>query len=527
MKTPIPAKLLLVFLLAPAAWWTLSAQPLLDPQSHPKFEMRLPNPTKIDATQGGSFEMRMAETVQWLGLRGPGGDTLTTTVWGYGLSGGGVGYPGPSFEVRHGVPVDVRWVNDLPMHHLLPVDTTIHLAHTALGGVPAVTHLHGGHNEADSDGLPEAWFTPGFLEKGPDFVKETYHYDNDNEAATLWYHDHALGITRLNVYAGLAGFYLVRDANEEALRIAGILPDNAFEQEIVFQDRMFTAGGQLYFPAEAEEVGQPEPGVLPEFFGDFILVNGVAWPYMEVQPRKYRFRLLNGSDSRFFIVRFGDQMEFWQIASDNGLLEQPVVLNEVLLGPGERAEIVLDFTGLPNGTEVICTNRGPDEPFRGLNPDGSLNDGEGGQLDPAEPETTGRLMKFVFSLPLSNLPDATLTPATILRPPIEPFDTAGLKVRQLVLFEGEDQYGRLRPQLGIHDPGSPLNGSLLWEEETTEVIDLDAVEVWEIFNSTEDAHPIHLHLVVYQILNRQDFEGEAEEEGTDPVVGGTKQVLEL
>lgn len=522
----------LVLKLLFVAVWVLTtnsaafSQSLLNPEIHPKFAVPLPVPTKIDASGGGNWELAMEETVQWLGLVSPEGDSLPTTVWGYGTP-GSVTYPGPTIEINQGVPVNVRWLNNLPMDHLLPVDTNLHMAHPHMG-IPVVVHLHGGHTESASDGLPEAWFTQGFEEKGHKFVKEEYHYDNDNEASTLWYHDHALGITRLNVYAGLAGFYLVRDANETALRSSGILPSTTYEREIVIQDRMFTDDGALFLPSEAEFPGAPEPSAHPEFFGDFIVVNGATWPYMSVEPRKYRFRLLNGSDSRFYVLRFGDNMPFMQIGTDNGLLDKPVQLDELILAPGERAEVVIDFGGMAPGTQITCTNRGPDEPYRGLNSDGSLNDGMGGMLEPANELSTGQIMQFVVDLPLSAEPDATLQANTPLRQqPIEPLDTAGVYVRKLVLFEGEDQFGRLRPQLGIYDPASPLNGSLLFEEESTEIIPVNTTEIWEVYNATEDAHPIHLHLVSYQILNRQRYEGEGETVGEDPITGGTKQVLDL
>lgn len=527
MRCFVFSKLMLVVKL-----WILTAsgavfsQSLLNPEIHPKFDIPLPVPSKIDATGGGNWEVVMEETVQWLGLMNPEGDSLKTTVWGFGIP-GSVTYPGPTFEINQGVPVNVRWLNNLPMHHLLPMDTTVHLAHPHLG-IPVVVHLHGGHTESASDGLPDAWFTQGFEEKGHAFVKEEYHYDNGNEASTLWYHDHTLGITRLNVYAGLAGFYLVRDANETALRNSGILPSSNYEREIVIQDRMFTNDGALFLPSDGEFPGAPEPSAYPEFFGDFILVNGAAWPFMSVEPRKYRFRLLNGSDSRFYVLRFGDNTPFLQIGTDNGLLDKPVELHELILAPGERAEVVLDFSGMAPGTQIVCTNRGPDEPYRGLNPDGSLNNGMGGMLEPADELSTGQIMQFVVDLPLSAELNATLQPNTPLRQqPIEPLNTAGVNVRKLVLFEGEDQFGRLRPQLGIYDPGSPLNGSLLFEEETTEIIPVNTTEIWEVYNATEDAHPIHLHLASYQILNRQRYEGGAEAVGVDPLEGGTKQVLIL
>jgi spore coat protein A len=320
-------------------------------------------------------------------------------------------------------------------------------------------------------------------------VQETYNYDNDQEPTTLWYHDHALGITRLNVYAGLAGFYLLRDDWEESLN----LPSGDYEVPIVIQDRMFTTDGELFFPSEPEEEGAPEPSVLPEFFGDFILVNGTAWPYLEVQPRKYRFRLLNGSDSRFYRLWITSEDNpmgppVWQIGTDEGFLYAPVALNQLALGPGERADLVVDFTDWAGHTLMLRNNA--KTPF----PDGETID----------PNTVGQILQLrVSSNPVE---DPSVLPA-VLRP--EPIAIPGTptRVRQLLLFEGTDVYGRLQPLLGIVDPSSPDNGTLAWDDEITENPMLDDVEVWEIFNATEDAHPIHLHLVAFQILNRQRFSG--------------------
>ncbi|HXV13407.1 MAG TPA: multicopper oxidase domain-containing protein, partial [Candidatus Krumholzibacteria bacterium] len=216
-------------------------QPLLDPVAHPKFVNSLPIAARIDLTAGGYWETSVTQFQQYLGLVDPmTGTPLATTVWGYHGS-----YPGPTLVARSGVPLDIRWTNDLwGLPHLLPVDETLHWAMPEgypESGVPIVTHVHGGHSESASDGLPDAWFTPGFAQTGSGFVKETLHYDNDQEAGTIWYHDHALGITRLNVYAGLAGFYLIRDANEDALVLANQLPTGPYEIEMAIQDRMFTA----------------------------------------------------------------------------------------------------------------------------------------------------------------------------------------------------------------------------------------------------------------------------------------------
>ena len=489
-----------------------AADDLLDPLTQPKFVNDLPIPKRVDATSGGFFEVHMTQFQQHLGIIDP----LTqapfmTTVWGYNGT-----YPGPTFVAQEDTPVSFLWKNELvedglPLPHLLPVDTTLHWADPEgwpASGVPTVTHLHGGHTESASDGLPEAWFTPAFALTGPDFVKETYTYDNDQEAATLWYHDHTLGITRLNVYVGLAGFYLLRDENEQSLIDNDIIPGDPYENEMVIQDKYFKSDGELFFPTEPSK--EPEASVLPEIFGDFILVNGMAWPVLQVEPRKYRFRLLNGSDSRFYVLQFRDSMEdgiprqFLQIGTDDGLLPFPVPLTQLIIGPGERADLVFDFSEF-NGQEIFLRNFGPDEPFKGLNPDGTLSDGEGGALPPADPSTTGQIMKFEVDLALSDTPDATIDSDTRLREDIIPLVQTA-PTRELVLFEGLDSSGRIEPLLGTLE-----DGSLEWFEAITEKPRLNDVEVWEIYNATEDAHPIHLHLVAFQIINRESFEGRLED----------------
>ncbi|MBP6826112.1 MAG: multicopper oxidase domain-containing protein [Saprospiraceae bacterium] len=529
----------------------LQAQ-IKDPASHPKFVNPLPNPAVIDATGGGNYVMRMAPTTQWLGLVDVNNQPLMTQVWGYGLEGQTPTYPGPSFVTMKDVPVNVKWENHLPNNHLLPIDFSLHIAHPAnwIGnGIPAVAHLHGGHSEPESDGHPDAWFTSNFTYKGPDFSKEVYHYDNDQEAATLWYHDHALGITRLNVYAGLAGFYLLRDANELGLG----LPSGSYERGIVFQDRNFTHNGQLTLeshmgghgggesqedcqvganggPFEAEEPIIPNAPIEPlpanstsaEFFGEYIIVNGTAWPKMDVEPRQYRFRLLNGADSRFFYFEFkdnnGNVVPFLQIGTDDGLLPNPVPLNNLLMGPGERVEVLINFAGVAG--PVTLYNYGPDEPF-----------GDLGDLDYDVSRPTAQIMRFNVSLPLNpGVPPTNFHPGSVLRPAIASLN--GTKVRKVVLFEGRDQYCRLRPQLGVllepEDPNYALNGSLMWDECTTENPEVGAIEYWDIYNTTADAHPMHLHLVSFQILERAEFEGTVTftEEG-DPISGGSKQILKV
>lgn len=170
-----------------------------------KFVDALPIPSVIKAEKKINgipfYRVEMKQVQQKLHR-----DMPPTTVWGYnGL------YPGPTFEVERNQPIQVLWENKLPLEHLLPVDRTVHGAHPDQPSVRTVVHVHGARVTPDSDGYPEAWFTRNFENVGPKFTNKIYHYPNCQRPTTLWYHDHAIGITRLNVYSGLAGFYLIRD----------------------------------------------------------------------------------------------------------------------------------------------------------------------------------------------------------------------------------------------------------------------------------------------------------------------------
>jgi spore coat protein A len=513
----------------------LSVSPL-DPLTQPKFENPLPNPLDqsfiYQPTSGNHYDISIQQFVQSLGLRDPAtGAPLSTSVWGYGSPTQPATYPGRSFVVQRDQQIKVRYTNDLvdaqgnPLPHLLPIDSTLHWADPLnqghvpgpyTGPVPVVTHLHGGHTRSDSDGLPDAWFTPDFDITGRLF-NEVYTYDNDQEAATLWYHDHALGITRLNVYAGLAGFYIVRDDVDTGLpgNPAG-LPAGKYEIPVVIQDRMFNVVDkdddgtndsiELFYPTEPSLPGHPDPSVQPEFFGDTILVNGQAWPVLDVEPRKYRFRLLNGSDSRFYnmwinagaaerINPDGSGPQIVQVGTDTGLLYAPVPLSQLTLAPGERADVVVDFSKWAGQTLVLRNNA--QSPF----PKGMA----------ANPRTTGQIMAFRVNVPLSNVPDVPLAPA-FRAAPISPATDFGpvARTRKLMLFEGINSYGRLEPMLGVAQPttdvdGNVVDGTLAWDEPITENPMLGDTEVWEIYNGTADAHPIHLHLVSFQTLGRQKF----------------------
>ncbi|WP_258574855.1 multicopper oxidase family protein [Streptomyces shenzhenensis] len=473
----------------------LYRDPVADPLAVPRFANALPRLPRIDMTAGGSRTLRASPVDQdVLG----GGLGLTTPVWGFGHYGGQPGsgvstsYPGPTLVALKDVPVHVYWDNDLPFRHLLPVDTSIHwafrhTAHTiAKNGVPSVVHLHGAHVEPRSDGHPDAWYTATGTH-GPRFAGTRFSYENTQEAATLWYHDHTVGITRLNIYAGLSGFYFLRDPRELSLIEHHELPSGPHEIELVIQDRMFYPDGRLAYPdAPAASPGWPGgPSAQPEFFGQVILVNGKAWPHLDVEPRQYRLRLLNGSNSRFYRLSAGGSWPFpvTQIATEDGFLYRPLPLDKpVVISPGERVDLVADFRGL-RGSRFTLTNDAP-TPF----PDGT-----------AVAAPANEILQLRVSRPLDQgVPEPRL-PATLRKSPFA-VDKPPARTRRLLLFEKTDEFGRPRPMLGTVE-----RGALAWTDPTTEDPAPNTAEIWEVFNTTPDTHPIHLHLVRFQVLDRAPF----------------------
>lgn len=502
-----------------------SQAPLLDPVSHPKFVNELPVPAVLEPVSGNYYKVYIMPTTQDLGLYGIDGQPLgkVTDVWGYGPDADHITFPGPTIEARKYETIQVDWVNQLPADHLFEIDKTIHWAGSDMGGVlpdwengesfngiPTITHLHGGHTDADSDGHPEAWYTPGFAYTGSNFYDNggVFTYDNSQEAATLWYHDHVIGITRLNVYAGLAGFYLLRDSHEDGLNLPkdqhidlndDTSPIEHFEIPLVIQDRIFDSDGQLVYPTET--FSDPDDSdniiynsILPEVFGDYILVNGVAWPKLDVQPRKYRLRFLNGSDSRFYDLNFGspsnpnNAVMFNLIGSDGGFLDAPIMKERLLIGPGERIDVIVDFSAPELWNQQIVLKNRARSPF----PFG----------DTADPRTSGQIMAFNVNTPLTN-PDTSEIPTSLRNTPSTVSESSE-KTRGLVLFEEEDEYGRLLPSLGTVEDGAL---GFIEEEELaiTENPDYKTAETWKIYNTTPDAHPIHLHLVHFQVISTQKF----------------------
>ncbi|HET8651788.1 MAG TPA: multicopper oxidase domain-containing protein [Gaiellaceae bacterium] len=528
-----------------------------------------------------------------------------TTVWGYGaVNGAGSrnalllhNAPSLTIEAQWNRPVRVKWINDLKdangtfLPHLLPVDQTLHWANppggTAgrdtrpdfsgqptpgpyEGPVPIVTHVHGAVGVGDeSDGYAEAWYLPatdsipaGYATEGTwyGFFKDkaaagygatwgtgfaTFQYPNHNRASTIWYHDHALGMTRLNVYAGPAGFYLIRGgpAGDKAVidsrfGTTAVLPGPApkdgdkfpanktyYEFPIAVQDRAFNEDGSLFYPDSREffdDATAENPGFIPdtdlspiwnpEFFGNTIMVNGNTWPFQTVERRRYRLRFLNGCQSRFLILDFAGipGVEVWQLGNEGGFLAAPVNLtadnnNRLLMGLAERADLIVDFTNVPVGNYVLG-NLGPDEPFGGGEPPGDF--------DQADPHTTGQIMQFRVVPAVA--PDPTTPPMFLALPAITPLPLPAT-TRPLALLEMMSLYwdGPAEAMLGnVDGDGNPTHK--MWAEPVSENPGTGDTEVWEFYNGTADAHPMHVHEVVFEVVNRQSLVTNQDGESVPP-----------
>ena len=369
---------------------------------------------------------------------------------------------------------------------------------------------------------------------GPGYA--TFQYPNTQRASTIWYHDHTLGMTRLNVYAGPAGFFIIRGgpAGDAAVLdsrtgTAAVLPGPApkandafppnkayYEIPIAIQDRAFNDDGSLFYPdtrAFFDGITGPyipdtdiSPIWNPEFFGNAIMVNGNTWPFLNVEQRRYRFRFLNGCDARFLILDFANipGVEVWQIGNEGGFLAAPVNMsavnaNNILMSPAERADVIVDFTNVPLGSYVLG-NVGPDEPFGGGIP--------GVDFPVADPNTTGQVMQFnvVPALAL----DTTTPPQFLILPPITPL--VGGTPRPVALLEEMSMYFADAPAETLLGTvaGDPNTGTgtwtpRMWAEPVTENPAVGATEVWEFYNGTADAHPMHIHEVLFEVVDRQDI----------------------
>jgi len=546
------------------AWPVFAAPPppgLLDPLTVPKFVNQLTGPPPVyvpeNVTSDGTlirqdytismdlFKQQILPNNPALGINFP-----ETWTWGYAgnatdlITGAWLGYlqssPGATFETIRGVPIQVTWKNNITSPQMFAVDPTLHWANpneismselmmyvqqgifppfppgfdgsnylnlnpgnfNAQYPVPLIPHLHGGEVQSTSDGHPEAWFTHNGLNGSAyntavptTLGSAVFYYPNEQPPATLWYHDHALGITRINVASGLAGFYLLRDYNATRDAVAQLLPSGKYEMPLVIQDRIFDTTGQFYFPSVGINPTD-HPYWLPEFFGNTIMVNGKVWPKMYVDKGWYRFRLLDGSNARFYTLSFWDtvlgvRIPFYQIGSDGGYLTAPSPpLKEITIAPGERADILVDFSNVANPILLKNTARAP---F----PKGA----------PADPNTVGQIMQFIVT-GNSGFQQGAQLPA-LLPTPLNP--TLWDWVNNVPKFPTlpTTTIQRILTLIEVMGPGGPLeillNGQK-WGAPISENVAKGTVEEWVIVNPTADTHPIHLHLVQFQLISRQSFQ---------------------
>ena len=528
MKKNGLVRLLLLFLLfsCGSGLVTVSSAvgPTLDPLTIPKYVTQLVIPpvfvpdevTDPDTSEviSHSYSIDMTQFQQQI-LPPP---FNATTVWGYGgdardaVTGEPLGYvrhsPGATFDAVRGIPVDVEWVNMITGTHMFAVDPTIHWADPnnmgmpmlpyppfppgfpdAQTNIPLVTHLHGGEVQSTSDGGPDAWFTasgthgPSYYTTAPTTPDATvYNYPNGQPPTTLWYHDHALGMTRLNVMSGLAGFYLLSDPSDA---VAPLLPTGKYEIPLAIQDRSFNSDGSLWFPAEGINP-DIHPYWFPEFFGNTIMVNGVVWPNLDVDQGQYRFRILDGSNARFYTLSLSNGMPFTMIGSDGGYLQAPATLTSLTIAPGERADILVDFSGLANGTKITLINTAP-TPY----PDGV----------PADPATTGQIMQFTVTAAPGEAPATLPTTLNPTLPPAAAFPTLHPTVPRRILV--------LKELMGALGPLAVLLNGQPYDAPVTELPRLGTTEDWVIVNLTMDTHPIHLHLIQFQLVSRQTLNAAA------------------
>lgn len=540
----------------------------LDPLSIPKWENQLladipvyvPTETVRDSSGNIIGEKYYVNVTQFTENILPQSMNLpATTVWGYGgitkdaWTGQFLGYvrnsPSPTFEITRGVYSQITWVNNLtdangnPLPYIYPVDPTFDWAdsHTSndmisqqqaittaisqansgqapafppgyngvpttngegvttnpngwnyQSPVPIVTHVHGAEVQSTSDGGPGGWFTPNGIHGPTYYTKETtnanaavYYYPNTQQESTLWYHDHAMGLTRLNVFSGMAGFYIIRDPKSS---IDPVLPSGSYEVPLAIQDRSFYTNGQFNFGPEGYGVNKDHPLWNPEYFGNTMMVNGKIWPNLNVNQTLYRFRVLDGCNARFLNFSFvdtttGQLVPFTMIGDEGGFLKAPVTLHSLTISPAERPDILVNFTGIPAGHKILMTNTAP-----GPYPDGT----------PADPNTVGQIIQFTvqgnqgptqYTLPAKlnptldgafpNLPTATKTRTLTLTEVINPETSSS----EGLFLDGQAYFSQISE--------SPVAGS---------------TEDWQIVDATGDTHPIHLHLVMFQVVSRQPYD---------------------
>jgi FtsP/CotA-like multicopper oxidase with cupredoxin domain len=344
-----------------------------------------------------------------------------TTIWGYNGM-----YPGPTIKARTGRRTVVRQLNNLQESMSV--------------------HLHGGHTPPDSDGHPTDLVGPG--------ATKTYNYPNNQVAATLWYHDHAIDVTGRHIYMGLAGFYLLSDSVEDSLA----LPKGDNDIALLIQDRLFNSDGSLNYPLTDATI---RTGVL----GDTVLVNGAIQPYLEVGRRKVRFRILNGSNARIYKLALSTGDALVQIGSDGGLLSSPALRPAITVAPAERVDVVIDFSKYPVGTEVVLKN-------------------QNSFSVPSLPD----IMRF--DVVRDEVDDSSI-PSTLRPVPRLP-ESAASATRTFTLSQTF--------QNGRSDIWT-INGKLYDPAVVDAKPQLNTTEIWTFRNYSDQGHPMHIHDIQWQILD--------------------------
>ncbi|OEV30224.1 copper oxidase [Streptomyces nanshensis] len=465
----------------------------VDPLPRPKTAV--PDPSVYPDADYYEFTMRQGS---WRFHR----DLGPATVWGYWAKNPenpdrptGMGYLGPTFSVTKNRPTVVKYRNELPTTHLFqfvidrirsgdpqltPVAPPPYKSHPPFPAninVWNVVHQHGGFTAPQSDGMPMQSFSPdGFQGESystldPDRVRRNeaiYAYTNRERSSMLWYHDHAMGMTSLNIYAGLAGLYLVRDPADKQLG----LPRDEFEVPLILQDRSFHRDGSLAYTMTERE-GEDTP-----------VVNGKAYPFLAVEPRRYRLRILNASNERHWRLKFAvprdvlpqPTLPFWLIGTDGGF-RTPLQMLNFLIGPAERYDLIVDFSEMPMGTNVTLTNYNAPVHYPG---------GAGPEIS--------EIMQFKVTERLSGGADRT-TPARKLKlPSVSPIKPKPrTRRREWVLYQ-QKLFGTM------------TFNAVPFMEPSQDFIKAGSTEIWEYINPNHDAHPMHVHLVNFQVLNRQPLD---------------------
>lgn len=585
-----PLALLLILPWLGSSAWAALPGGSLDPTTIPKYVTPLYKPPAMPKAVNGvgpgvDYYKIAARQIKQQVLPA---NLPKTTLWAYGSVDHPSSFHSPSMTLEAIVnrPVRVKWSNELVdnrgnfLPHLLPIDQTVHWANPPggpngqdsmgtdpnpyQGPVPLVTHLHGAHVVWGSDGYPESWTLPNaqnipasYFKRGKNWTQiqgapdqtgaATYQYSNDQRATHLWFHDHTLGMTRSNVYTGLAGNYMLRGGISDLPSL--LMPQGKYEIPLVIQDRAFNSDGSLFYPGDrAFFEGLPKdklqipfipqktadgkdsdvsPIWNPEYFSNVMLVNGNSWPKLDVEKRRYRFRILNASDSRFMIFKIARDVTtrpasaaipFWVIGGDGGFQTKPKRVESLLVGPAERMDVVVDFSNIASGNSLYLINEGPDEPYGG---------GEAGvDFDYSDPDTTGQVMKLNIvpktssdtSVPpqliASLLPAQNLgNPTNVRMVSVNELESGTVFANYVTNGEGiltdiieevtsTTAFGPTTSMLGTMDNfGAP--SPFPWMDPITENPANGSTEIWEIYNFTEDAHPIHMHLVEFQVVNRE------------------------